>query len=187
MSMSSTIGVGPGFGGAAQCLGAVDRGGHLETGEAQSAFQRRQHVGVVVDHETRVEKPGRNPCPHSAGLAEVRVGGVAAPEAAEPLRWRWENVKAAFRRWTFAHACPSPTCRQRRGPPPTRAVVPPYLKPYRERWIAMLVAAVFSLMATVAIPLMTKAVIDGPVRHRDPHGLWVLGTAGGGGRGSSRR
>ena len=53
----------------------------------------------------------------------------------------------------------------------------PYLKPYRARWIAMLVIAVVSLVATVAIPLMTQAVIDGPVRHRDPHGLWVLGSA----------
>ena len=53
----------------------------------------------------------------------------------------------------------------------------PYLTPYRARWIAMLVIAVVSLVATVAIPLMTKAVIDGPVRHRDPHGLWVLGSA----------
>ena len=53
----------------------------------------------------------------------------------------------------------------------------PYLKGYRERWIAMIVIAVVSLTATVAIPLMTKAVIDGPVRHRDPHGLWVLGSA----------
>ncbi len=53
----------------------------------------------------------------------------------------------------------------------------PYLKPYRARWISMLVIAVVSLAATVAIPLVTKAVIDGPVRHRDPHGLWVLGSA----------
>ncbi|GAT05948.1 ABC transporter [Mycolicibacterium fortuitum subsp. acetamidolyticum] len=37
--------------------------------------------------------------------------------------------------------------------------------------------AVVSLAATVAIPLMTKAVIDGPVRHQDQHGLWVLGSA----------
>ena len=53
----------------------------------------------------------------------------------------------------------------------------PYLRPYRVRWIAMIVIAMVSLMATVAIPLMTKAVIDGPVRHRDPHGLFVLGSA----------
>ena len=53
----------------------------------------------------------------------------------------------------------------------------PYLKPYRVRWIAMITIALISLVATVAIPLMTKAVIDGPVRHRDQHGLWVLGLA----------
>ena len=53
----------------------------------------------------------------------------------------------------------------------------PYLKPHRARWISMFVIAAVSLVATVAIPLMTKAVIDGPVRHRDPHGLWVLGSA----------
>ncbi|WP_409429496.1 ABC transporter ATP-binding protein [Mycobacterium sp. SMC-11] len=41
----------------------------------------------------------------------------------------------------------------------------------------MVTAAVLSLIATVVIPLMTKAVIDGPVLHRDQPGLWVLGTA----------
>lgn len=53
----------------------------------------------------------------------------------------------------------------------------PYLKPYWVRWSAMIVAALLSLAATVAIPLMTKAVIDGPVRHQDQPQLWVLGTA----------
>ena len=37
--------------------------------------------------------------------------------------------------------------------------------------------ALLSLTATVAIPLMTKAVIDGPVRHQDQQGLWTLGAA----------
>lgn len=53
----------------------------------------------------------------------------------------------------------------------------PYLMPYRARWIAMVTVAIASLAATVSIPLMTKAVIDGPVRHQDQRGLWVLGTA----------
>ncbi|OBA90849.1 ABC transporter [Mycobacteriaceae bacterium 1482268.1] len=53
----------------------------------------------------------------------------------------------------------------------------PYLMPYRVRWIAMISVALLSLGATVAIPLMTKAVIDGPVRHQDQRGLWILGTA----------
>jgi len=52
----------------------------------------------------------------------------------------------------------------------------PYLMPYRVRWLAMILIAIVSLVATVAIPLMTKAVIDGPVRNRDQHGLWVLGS-----------
>ncbi len=41
----------------------------------------------------------------------------------------------------------------------------------------MLTVAVVSLAATVSIPLMTKAVIDGPVRHQDQRGVWVLGLA----------
>ena len=53
----------------------------------------------------------------------------------------------------------------------------PYLLPYRARWLAMVVIALASLMATIAIPLMTKAVIDGPVAHHDQRGLWTLGAA----------
>lgn len=53
----------------------------------------------------------------------------------------------------------------------------PYLLPYRARWIAMVSVAIASLAATVSIPLMTKAVIDGPVRHQDQRGLWLLGAA----------
>ena len=52
----------------------------------------------------------------------------------------------------------------------------PYVRPYRARWITMMVFGLSSLGATIVIPLMTKAVIDGPVSHRDQHGLWVLGT-----------
>ncbi|KZS60549.1 hypothetical protein A4G27_08760 [Mycobacterium kansasii] len=52
----------------------------------------------------------------------------------------------------------------------------PYLIPYRA-WIVIVVAATASLVATVGIPIMTRAVIDGPVRHHDQRGLWVLGSA----------
>lgn len=41
----------------------------------------------------------------------------------------------------------------------------------------MMIFGLASLGATIVIPLMTKAVIDGPVSHHDQHGLWVLGTA----------
>ena len=70
------------------------------------------------------------------------------------------------------------------APPPRRARsssdlwrMLPYLMPYRVRWIAMLLTALASLGATISIPLMTKAVIDGPVRHQDQQGLWLLGAA----------
>ncbi len=53
----------------------------------------------------------------------------------------------------------------------------PYLKPYRVRWVVMVLAAFVSLGATVSIPLITKAVIDGPIRHQDERGLWILGSA----------
>jgi ATP-binding cassette, subfamily B, bacterial len=53
----------------------------------------------------------------------------------------------------------------------------PYLKPYRVRWTVMVIVALASLGATIAIPLMTKAVIDGPVRNQDQQGLWIVGTA----------
>ena len=53
----------------------------------------------------------------------------------------------------------------------------PYLVPYRARWIGTLLAATAGLVATIAIPFMTKAVIDGPVRHHDQRGLWGLGIA----------
>lgn len=41
----------------------------------------------------------------------------------------------------------------------------------------MFVVAMASMGATIAIPLLTKAVIDGPVAHHDPQGLWRLGAA----------
>ena len=51
----------------------------------------------------------------------------------------------------------------------------PYLWPYRVRWLVMVAAAVTSVASSVIIPLIAKAVIDGPVRHHDQHRLWLLG------------
>jgi ATP-binding cassette subfamily B protein len=74
-----------------------------------------------------------------------------------------------------APAIAPPPARRRTGSDLWRLL--PYIFPYRARWIAMLTVAVVSLAATVSIPLMTKAVIDGPVRHQDQRGVWVLGLA----------
>jgi len=40
----------------------------------------------------------------------------------------------------------------------------------------MFLVAVLGMGATVVIPLITKAVIDGPIAHHDQHRLWVLGS-----------
>lgn len=53
----------------------------------------------------------------------------------------------------------------------------PYLLPYRTRWIGMVCVAVLSTVATIVIPLLTKAVIDGPIRRHDQTGLWLWGSA----------
>ncbi|OBK74934.1 ABC transporter ATP-binding protein [Mycobacterium sp. 1274761.0] len=74
-----------------------------------------------------------------------------------------------------SHSVAPPPARRRASSDLWRLL--PYLMPYRVRWIAMITVALLSLGATVAIPLMTKAVIDGPVRRQDQHGLWLLGAA----------
>jgi ATP-binding cassette, subfamily B, bacterial len=50
-----------------------------------------------------------------------------------------------------------------------------YLRPYLSRWIVMLVVAMLGTGATIVVPLVTKAVIDGPIAHRDERGLFTLG------------
>ncbi len=50
-----------------------------------------------------------------------------------------------------------------------------YLKPYLPRFIAMFVFGALSVGATIVVPLVTRAVIDGPVTHSDHRGLWALG------------
>ena len=59
----------------------------------------------------------------------------------------------------------------------------PYLRPHAHLLVLTLVGAVLSLSAATAIPLVIKAVIDGPVTHRQPaellpFSLALLGLAG---------
>ncbi len=51
----------------------------------------------------------------------------------------------------------------------------PYMRPYAARFVVMVVAALLGVAATVVVPLVTKAVIDGPVAHGDQAALWALG------------
>src|SRR5258705_6853868 len=50
-----------------------------------------------------------------------------------------------------------------------------YLRPYYRLTAWSMVAAVASTAASLAIPLLIQRVIDGPVRHGDTRGLFLLG------------
>ena len=52
-----------------------------------------------------------------------------------------------------------------------------YLLPYRARFILMVVFAGLGVAATIVVPLLTKAVIDGPIANSDRRGLYTLGAA----------
>ncbi|MDF8266195.1 ABC transporter ATP-binding protein [Luteipulveratus sp. YIM 133296] len=54
--------------------------------------------------------------------------------------------------------------------------LPRYLKPYAARWVTMLVFSVLVVATSIVIPLVTRAVIDGPIAHRDERGLLLLGS-----------
>lgn len=55
--------------------------------------------------------------------------------------------------------------------------LPRYLLPYRARWITMLVFSALVVGTSIITPLVTRAVIDGPIAERDERGLFVLGSA----------
>lgn len=50
-----------------------------------------------------------------------------------------------------------------------------YMTPYRGRFVVMVVAAVVGIGASLVVPLVTRAVIDGPIAHSDRRGLYALG------------
>jgi ATP-binding cassette, subfamily B, bacterial len=52
-----------------------------------------------------------------------------------------------------------------------------YLRPYLWQLVVMLIAAVTAAGAEIAIPLLVKVVIDGPIRRGDARGLLPLGLA----------
>lgn len=50
-----------------------------------------------------------------------------------------------------------------------------YLRPYIPRLIVIWLAAMLGIGASIALPLVSEAVIDGPVANKDPDGLILLG------------
>ena len=47
-----------------------------------------------------------------------------------------------------------------------------YLRPYHGRIVMIVVASILAIGAQLSIPLVAKAVIDGPIRRGDRHGIW---------------
>jgi ATP-binding cassette subfamily B protein len=56
----------------------------------------------------------------------------------------------------------------------------PYLRPYRLQLLSMLLAALGAEGAAIAIPLLTKSIIDGAITHHDKRLLLPLGLAAAG-------
>ena len=52
-----------------------------------------------------------------------------------------------------------------------------YLRPYAVRFVAMAVLAALGIAATIVVPLVTRAVVDGPIADSDRRGLYALGAA----------
>ena len=52
-----------------------------------------------------------------------------------------------------------------------------YLTPYRARFVLMVVFAGIGIGASIVVPLVTKAVVDGPIARSDRPGLYALGAA----------
>jgi len=52
-----------------------------------------------------------------------------------------------------------------------------YLRPYALRFVSMAVFAALGIAATIVVPLITRAVIDGPIAESDRRGLYALGAA----------
>lgn len=50
-----------------------------------------------------------------------------------------------------------------------------HVRPYRWQMLLMFSVALGSSLVGVAVPLLTRAVVDGPLAHGDRGGLWLLG------------
>ena len=78
-----------------------------------------------------------------------------------------------------AQTQPGPASQDRAGQPPLAALwrTREYLRPYYGTLALMLAAAIGAAGAMIAIPLLIKAVIDGPIEHGNPRALLPLGLA----------
>src|SRR5258708_34549279 len=54
----------------------------------------------------------------------------------------------------------------------------PFVKPYRAQMVLMTLSALGATLVGVAVPLVTRQLIDGPIAHHDKGALWPLGGRG---------
>ena len=52
-----------------------------------------------------------------------------------------------------------------------------YLRPYAARFVTMAIFAGLGIAAAIVVPLVTRAVVDGPIASSDRRGLYALGAA----------
>ena len=78
-----------------------------------------------------------------------------------------------------AQTQPGPASQDRAGQTPLAALwrTREYLRPYYGTLVLMLAAAIGAAGAMIAIPLLIKAVIDGPIEHGNTRALLPLGLA----------
>ncbi|MDG4822880.1 ABC transporter ATP-binding protein [Asanoa sp. WMMD1127] len=50
-----------------------------------------------------------------------------------------------------------------------------YLRPYRRQFVGLILAALAGTAVGIAVPLVVRRVVDGPIAHRDARGLFLLG------------
>ena len=107
----------------------------------------------------------------STATSSTEPSDVSAPPA--------PGVPTALDR-PAAIAPPSPPRTDRHGRPRRRASanlwrLRYYLLPFRTRFVLTALFAAVGTGATIVVPLVTKAVIDGPIADSDRVGLYALG------------
>lgn len=113
---------------------------------------KKTEVSVISDQSGRTEPTEKpNSWLHTAGTDDAATTLERPPRIAPPPSW----TGRAANLWRLR----------------------PYLKPFLHRFVFSFVLALVGIGLGLAIPLITQAVIDGPIADSDHRGLWILGTA----------
>ncbi len=112
---------------------------------------KKPEVSVITDQPARTEPPEEpNAWLHTVGTDDAATTLGRPPRIAPPPKWNNRGANL----WRLH----------------------PYLRPFLHRFIFSFVLAFVGIGLGLAIPLITQAVIDGPIADSDHRGLWILGT-----------